>query len=92
MGSGIGFSLLEEARDFLTVTSQQRDSRWEKKSRREQNWLLATGYMQLDYTTGISEKAALTSGNKGPKVYTPITTIKWKSKGKGETYDYKDTF
>lgn len=84
--------MVEEARDFLTVTSQERDSRREKKSRREQNWLLVTGYMQLDYTTGTSEKAALTSGHKGPKVYAPITTIKWKSKGKGETYDYKDTF
>lgn len=84
--------MVEEARDFLMVTSQERDSRREKKSRREQDWLLATGYMQLDHTTGVSEKAALTSGHKGPKVYAPITTIKWKSKGKGETYDYKDTF
>lgn len=82
---------MEEAREFLTVTSQERDSTREK-SRREQNWLLATGYMQLDHTTGISEKAALTSGHKGPKVYAPITTIKRKSKGKSETYDYKDTF
>lgn len=73
MGSGgrvfpTGGSMVEEARDFLMVTSQERDSRREKKSRREQNWLLATGYMQLDHTTGISEKAALTSGHKGPKV------------------------
>lgn len=83
--------MVEEAGDFLLVTFQERDSRREK-TRREQNWLLGIGYMQLDHTTGISEKAALTSGHKGPKVYAPIAIIKWKTKGKGETCDYKDTF